>query len=141
MAVVDSPAERAELTLSECAAHQQVVLEADRVEGGQRSVWSRHDLRPKVTMRTSSLGRFDRWSAWGRASPSCRIFFTGRGRWTPITSRGATCAMRSPVWRCGADLAARRAQPRRSVRLHRNCPRTVPVGTRQGIKHLPVRCY
>ncbi|MDP1954486.1 MAG: LysR family transcriptional regulator [Polaromonas sp.] len=48
-------AERAELTLSECAAHQHIVLEADRIENVLRTVWSRYGMRPEVTMRTSSL--------------------------------------------------------------------------------------
>lgn len=48
-------AERQELTLAECAAHPQVVLEADRVEGVLSAVWSRYGLHPQVLMRTSSL--------------------------------------------------------------------------------------
>lgn len=44
-----------ELGLAECAAHPQVVLEADRIEGVLRAVWSRHALRPRVMMRTTSL--------------------------------------------------------------------------------------
>jgi DNA-binding transcriptional LysR family regulator len=48
-------AERTELTLADCAAVPQVVLEADRVEGVLRSVWSRYGLHPDVMLRTSSL--------------------------------------------------------------------------------------
>lgn len=48
-------AERPELTLAECAAQPQVVLEADRVESVLSAVWSRYGLRPQVLMRTSSL--------------------------------------------------------------------------------------
>ncbi|HYF42256.1 MAG TPA: LysR family transcriptional regulator [Ramlibacter sp.] len=48
-------AEQAELTLAQCAAVPQIVLEADRVEGVLRSVWSRFGLHPEVVMRTSSL--------------------------------------------------------------------------------------
>lgn len=48
-------AERGELTLAECAAVPQVVLEADRVESVLRSVWSRYGLHPHVVLRTSSL--------------------------------------------------------------------------------------
>lgn len=48
-------AEHAELTLAQCASVPQIVLEADRVEGVLRSVWSRFGLHPEVVMRTSSL--------------------------------------------------------------------------------------
>ena len=48
-------AERPELTLAECAAHPQIVLQADRVENVLSAVWSRHGFRPQVLMRTSSL--------------------------------------------------------------------------------------
>lgn len=46
---------RGEPSLAECAQHQQIVLEADRIEAVMRSVWSRHQLQPMVMMRTSSL--------------------------------------------------------------------------------------
>lgn len=46
---------RPELTLAECAAHPQIVLEADRVESVLSVLWSRHGLHPHVLMRTSSL--------------------------------------------------------------------------------------
>jgi DNA-binding transcriptional LysR family regulator len=48
-------AERSELTLADCASVPQVVLEADRVEGVLRAVWSRFGLHPDVVLRTSSL--------------------------------------------------------------------------------------
>jgi DNA-binding transcriptional LysR family regulator len=48
-------AQRPELTLAECAAAPQVVLEADRVEGVLRTVWARYSLHPDVLLRTSSL--------------------------------------------------------------------------------------
>jgi DNA-binding transcriptional LysR family regulator len=44
-----------ELTLAECAAADQIVLEADRVDDLLRSVWARHQLKPRSIMRTSSL--------------------------------------------------------------------------------------
>lgn len=44
-----------DLSLVECAAHAQVVLEADRVESVLSALWSRHGLHPPVMMRTSSL--------------------------------------------------------------------------------------
>jgi DNA-binding transcriptional LysR family regulator len=48
-------AERPELTLAECAAVPQVVLEADRVESVLRAVWARYGHHPDVVLRTSSL--------------------------------------------------------------------------------------
>jgi DNA-binding transcriptional LysR family regulator len=48
-------AERDELTLAECAAHEQIVLEADRVDDLMRGVWARHLLKPRTILRTSSL--------------------------------------------------------------------------------------
>lgn len=48
-------AERDELTLAECAAHDQIVLEADRVDDLMRGVWARHQLKPRSILRTSSL--------------------------------------------------------------------------------------
>jgi DNA-binding transcriptional LysR family regulator len=44
-----------ELTLAECAAHDQVVLEADRIDDLMRAVWARHQLKPRCVLRTSSL--------------------------------------------------------------------------------------
>lgn len=48
-------AQAAEIALADCAAHPQVLLEADRIEGVLRAVWARHGLRPRVMMRTGSL--------------------------------------------------------------------------------------
>jgi DNA-binding transcriptional LysR family regulator len=48
-------AERDELTLADCAAHDQVVLEADRIDALMTSVWARHQLKPRTLLRTSSL--------------------------------------------------------------------------------------
>ena len=43
------------MSLAECAACPQIVLEADRCIGVLSAVWSRRGLRPPVLMRTSSL--------------------------------------------------------------------------------------
>ncbi|MEQ1659546.1 MAG: LysR family transcriptional regulator [Hylemonella sp.] len=48
-------ADKTELSLQECAAYPQVVLEADRVESVLNALWSRHGLHPPVLMRSSSL--------------------------------------------------------------------------------------
>jgi DNA-binding transcriptional LysR family regulator len=55
MAAGHELAQRPELSLAECAAFPQVMLEADRFESVLSSVWSRRGLRPPVLMRTSSL--------------------------------------------------------------------------------------
>lgn len=55
MASSHALAARAELTLADCASVPQIVLEADRVEGVLRAVWSRYGLHPDVVLRTSSL--------------------------------------------------------------------------------------
>jgi DNA-binding transcriptional LysR family regulator len=44
-----------ELTLAECAAADQIVLEADRIDDLMRGVWARHQLRPRSILRTTSL--------------------------------------------------------------------------------------
>jgi DNA-binding transcriptional LysR family regulator len=44
-----------EVTLAECALHDQVVLEADRIDDLMRAVWARHQLGPRTLLRTSSL--------------------------------------------------------------------------------------
>ena len=44
-----------EVTLADCAGHDQVVLEADRIDDLMRAVWARHQLKPRVLLRTSSL--------------------------------------------------------------------------------------
>lgn len=48
-------AEQEELTLAECAARDQVVLEADRIDDLMNGVWARHQLKPRTILRTSSL--------------------------------------------------------------------------------------
>ncbi len=48
-------ADRDEVTLADCAAHDQIVLEADRIDDLMRSVWARHQLKPRSILRTSSL--------------------------------------------------------------------------------------
>jgi DNA-binding transcriptional LysR family regulator len=44
-----------ELTLAECAGNDHIVLEADRIDDLMRGVWSRHQLRPRSILRTTSL--------------------------------------------------------------------------------------
>ena len=44
-----------EVGLAECAAHDLVVLQADRIELLMRTVWARHQLKPRTVLRTSSL--------------------------------------------------------------------------------------
>ena len=44
-----------EITLAECAACEQIVLEADRIDDLMTGVWARHQLKPRVILRTSSL--------------------------------------------------------------------------------------
>lgn len=44
-----------EVTLADCAAHDQVVLEADRIDDLMHAVWTRHHLAPRTLLRTSSL--------------------------------------------------------------------------------------
>ncbi len=46
---------RDEITLAECAACDQIVLEADRIDELMTGVWARHQLKPRVILRTSSL--------------------------------------------------------------------------------------
>ena len=48
-------ADKTELSLRECAAYPQVVLEADRVESVLNTLWARHGLHPPVLMRSTSL--------------------------------------------------------------------------------------
>ncbi|HSW08530.1 LysR family transcriptional regulator [Aquabacterium sp.] len=48
-------AEHEELTLAECAAQEQIVLEADRIDDLMAGVWARHQLKPRTMLRTSSL--------------------------------------------------------------------------------------
>jgi DNA-binding transcriptional LysR family regulator len=44
-----------EITLAECAACDQIVLEADRIDELMGSVWARHQLKPRTILRTASL--------------------------------------------------------------------------------------
>ena len=44
-----------EVSLAECAACEQIVLEADRIDDLMRLVWARHQLKPHVMMKTGSL--------------------------------------------------------------------------------------
>lgn len=46
---------RDEITLAECAECDQIVLEADRIDELMKGVWARHQLKPRVILRTSSL--------------------------------------------------------------------------------------
>jgi DNA-binding transcriptional LysR family regulator len=48
-------AEREEITLAECAACEQIVLEADRIDELMHGVWARHQLKPRIILRTGSL--------------------------------------------------------------------------------------
>jgi len=48
-------ADQGELTLADCAAVPQVVLEADRIGAVMRTIWSRYGLRTDVLLRTTSL--------------------------------------------------------------------------------------
>jgi DNA-binding transcriptional LysR family regulator len=45
----------AEATLADCAACNQVALDADRVDDLMRRAWQRHQLKPRIILRTSSL--------------------------------------------------------------------------------------
>jgi len=44
-----------EVSLADCAACDQIVLEADRIDELMTGVWARHQLKPRVILRTSSL--------------------------------------------------------------------------------------
>ena len=44
-----------DVSLADCAAHDQVVLEADRIDDLMRAAWTRHQLKPRTLLRTSSL--------------------------------------------------------------------------------------
>ncbi len=44
-----------ELTLADCAREDQIVLDADRIDELMDRVWARHQLKPRVILRTSSL--------------------------------------------------------------------------------------
>lgn len=44
-----------QVTLADCAAYDQVVLEADRIDDLMRAAWARRQLKPRTLLRTSSL--------------------------------------------------------------------------------------
>jgi DNA-binding transcriptional LysR family regulator len=44
-----------EVTLAQCAACDQVVLEADRIDDLMRAVWARHGLKTRTILKSSSL--------------------------------------------------------------------------------------
>lgn len=46
---------RDEVSLVDCAAHEQIVLAAERIEEIMRAVWARYGLKPRVLLKTSSL--------------------------------------------------------------------------------------
>ena len=48
-------ASQPEVTLADCAACDQIVLDADRIDDLMKGVWARHQLKPRVILRTSSL--------------------------------------------------------------------------------------
>ena len=48
-------AEHDDVTLEETAAHDVIVLEADRIDDLMRNVWTRHHLKTRAVLRTSSL--------------------------------------------------------------------------------------
>lgn len=47
--------QRDEITLADCAACDQIVLESDRIDELMRAVWARHQLKTRTILRTSSL--------------------------------------------------------------------------------------
>ncbi len=55
MAANHALASREEPLLADCAAHDQIVLEADRIDDLMASVWARQQLKPRTLLRTSSL--------------------------------------------------------------------------------------
>jgi DNA-binding transcriptional LysR family regulator len=48
-------AAREDVSLADCVAYEQVVLEADRIDDLMRAAWARHQLKPRTLLRTSSL--------------------------------------------------------------------------------------
>ena len=48
-------AQQDEVSLAECAACDQIVLEADRIDELMNAVWARHQLKPRTILRTTSL--------------------------------------------------------------------------------------
>lgn len=47
--------ERDELSLTDCAPCEQIVLAAERIEEIMRAVWARYGLKPRTVLKTSSL--------------------------------------------------------------------------------------
>jgi DNA-binding transcriptional LysR family regulator len=48
-------AQQEQVTLAECAAWDQVVLEADRIDDLMRAAWARRQVKPRTLLKTSSL--------------------------------------------------------------------------------------
>ncbi len=48
-------AQHEQVTLADCAAYDQVVLEADRIDDLMRAAWARRQLKPHTLLKTSSL--------------------------------------------------------------------------------------
>lgn len=48
-------AQHEQVTLADCAAYDQVVLEADRIDDLMRAAWARRQLKPRTLLKTSSL--------------------------------------------------------------------------------------
>jgi DNA-binding transcriptional LysR family regulator len=48
-------AQQEQVTLAQCAAFDQVVLEADRIDDLMRAAWARRQVKPRTLLRTSSL--------------------------------------------------------------------------------------
>ncbi len=46
---------RDEVSLAECVEHDQITLQADRIEVMLRQVWTRHQLKPRIALKTTSL--------------------------------------------------------------------------------------
>ena len=97
-----------EVSLAECAACEQIVLEADRIDDLMRLVWARHQLKPHVMMKTARWRRCARWWAQASGSPCCRTFSTAPGRWTPSTWTCGRCATRCRRWTSGSSGGAAR---------------------------------
>jgi DNA-binding transcriptional LysR family regulator len=47
--------QREDVSLAECAACDQIVLEADRIDELMAGVWARHGCKPRTILRTASL--------------------------------------------------------------------------------------
>ena len=118
-------AERAELTLADCAAVPQIVLEADRVGDVLRAVWTRHALRPEVMLRTSSLE-----AARSLVGVGAGITILPDFLYRPWTLDADHIEVRNlrderAQHRRGPGLAARHAHARGGFRIHRGRARAV----------------